>query len=83
MRFSLITFLVLVLFTVIFALQNSDPVVVQILFWEISYPPAILMPIVLLFGALLGVLVSVPAIRKRNRKIEELEDKLNKTDDQF
>jgi uncharacterized integral membrane protein len=77
-RTSLIVALFLILLTVVFAIQNSAPVQIKFFFWEMNYSPAILVPIALLLGAVLGMLFSIPLLRKKNQRIKELE----KTQDQ-
>lgn len=76
MQRTLVIALLLILITVVFALQNSEPFAVKFFFWEGNYPHAVLIPIAVLFGALLGILFSIPALKKRNEKIELLEDQL-------
>ncbi len=74
MQRSLIIALLLIVLTVVFALQNSGPVPIKLFFWPVEIPVAFLIPVAVLFGALLGVLFSIPAIRKRNEKIRELKE---------
>jgi lipopolysaccharide assembly protein A len=78
MQRSLIIALILAILVVIFALQNSDPVTVKLWFWVVQSSVALVMLIILLIGAILGVLFSLPGIFKRNKKIEELEENLRK-----
>jgi putative membrane protein len=75
---SLIIALILIVLTVVFALQNANPVRIQLFFWEVDYPLAVIIPITLLFGALLGILFSLPAIMKRNDKLEALREQIRR-----
>jgi uncharacterized integral membrane protein len=72
-RTSLIIALFLILLTVVFAIQNAAPVKIKFFFWEMNYSPAILVPLAVLLGAVLGMLFSIPLLRKKNEKIKELE----------
>lgn len=72
MQRSLIIALLLIVTTVVFALQNSGPVTVKLFFWTVEIPVAFLIPLAVLFGAVLGVLFSIPTLKKRNEKIKEL-----------
>ncbi len=74
MQRSLIIALFLILITVVFALQNSNPVTLKLFFWTVNLPVAYIIPAAVLLGALLGVLFSIPAIRKRSEKIRELKE---------
>lgn len=76
MQRSLIFALLLILLVVVFALQNSDPVIIQLFFWKVESSIAFVMASVLFMGALLGVLFSLPAIFRRNEKISKLEQGL-------
>jgi putative membrane protein len=75
MQRTLIIALLLILIVVVFALQNSNPVQIKLLFWQVESSIAFVMTSVLFIGALLGVLFSLPAIYKRKEQIEELKHK--------
>jgi putative membrane protein len=76
MQRTLIIALLLILVVVVFALQNSDPVQIKLLFWNVESSIAFVMTSVLFIGALLGVLFSLPSIHKKREKIIELKEKL-------
>ena len=80
MQRSLIFALLLALIIVVFALQNSDPIPVKLFFWQFKSSTALIMITILLIGAILGVLFSLPSIFKKNEKIEELEKQIPKKD---
>lgn len=77
MQRSLIFALLLALVIVVFALQNSDPIEINIFFWRIKSSIALIVTSVLFIGALLGVLFSLPSISKKKEKIEELENQIS------
>lgn len=76
MQRSLIFALLLILIVVVFALQNSDQLIIKLLFWDVESSIAFIMTLVLFIGALLGVLFSLPSIFKKRDKIHDLENKL-------
>jgi len=73
---NLIIALVLILITVIFSIQNSSPITMKFFFWDINYPPAVLIPLAVLIGAVLGLIFSLTSIKRKNEKIERLEKEL-------
>ncbi len=78
MQRSLIFALLLVLVIVVFALQNSDPIPLNLFFWKINSSAALIITSVLFIGAILGILFSLPSILKKKEKIEELEKQVSK-----
>ena len=68
MQRSLIFALLLVLIIVVFALQNSDPITINLFFWRIESSAALIISSVLFIGAILGVLFSLPSIFKKRDK---------------
>lgn len=83
MRSFLIAALGLAIITVIFALQNPIPVGVTFLVWKFEGSLALVLMLTFALGALVSLLVSIPAIVKRRsaistqkKKIEELENRL-------
>jgi uncharacterized integral membrane protein len=46
----------IVIFILVFVLQNMEIVTVELLFWDISLPRSILLSVTLLIGILLGLL---------------------------
>lgn len=81
MQRSLIFALLLALIIVVFALQNSDPITVKLFFWHVESSAALVMITVLLIGAILGVLFSLPSIFKKSDRIEELEKQIPKKEE--
>ena len=76
MQRTLILALLLIMVVVVFALQNSDPVQIKLLFWDVESSIALIMTSVLFIGALLGVLFSLPSILRKRDQIAELKEKL-------
>ncbi len=76
MQRTLIFALLLIMAVVVFALQNSDPVQINLLFWNVESSIALLVTSVLFIGALLGVLFSFPSIIRKKEQIAELKEKL-------
>ncbi len=85
MQKALIFGLILAVVIVIFALQNSQAIVVKLWFWEFESSLALIMVIVLLLGGVMGVCFSLPAVFRRNRKIEarKKQDHEKSTDNEF
>ena len=78
----LIVSLGLAILTVVFALQNTVPVVVTFLIWKFEGSLAMVLMLTFALGVLVSSLVSIPAIVKRRsatlnqkKKIEELENR--------
>ena len=86
MHLFLIVALGLAILTVIFALQNTTPVVVTFMFWEFEGSLALVLMLTFALGVLVSALVSIPAMVKRRsvvsnqtKKVEELENRLRDT----
>jgi uncharacterized integral membrane protein len=60
--------IILLVFLVIFAIQNTQPVAVEILFWEISASAALSIRVSFLIGFLTGWLVGV--VKPGGKKIQ-------------
>lgn len=69
LRLSLILAMIIAVLAVIFALQNSVPIVINFLPWEFQGSLALILLITLVLGVLIGLLVSVPSIFRRSRRI--------------
>ena len=83
MQSFLIAALGLAILAVIFALQNAIPVGVTFLVWKFEGSLALVLMLTFALGALVSLLVSIPAMVKRRsaisnqkKKIEELENRL-------
>lgn len=85
MPYFLIVAVIIAILAVIFALQNTVPVTVSILFFEFQSSLALVLLLTLAIGILLGIIVLATRMFKMRRKIsshkkevEELEDRLQK-----
>jgi uncharacterized integral membrane protein len=86
MQSFLIVALGLAILTVVFALQNTVPVVVTFFIWKFEGSLAMVLMLTFALGVLVSALVSIPAIVKRrsatsnqNKKIAELENRLRES----
>ncbi len=53
---------------IVFSIQNTGTVVIQVLLWEVNVSLPLLVGISLVLGALLGVLGSLLPLHRKNRK---------------
>ena len=67
MKAKVIGLIVLLVFLVIFAIQNTEPVNVKLLFWKISTSAALTILVSYLFGFLTGWLIMV--LKPRAKKV--------------
>lgn len=84
MQAILILALLIMIVAVVFALQNTAPVVVSFFFWKFQGSLALVLLFALLTGALVSILLSVPgfarnrwSIASMRKKIASLETSLN------
>lgn len=75
MRFSLVFSLALSIIAVIFALQNPQPMDVNLLFFESSGSTALVLILTFGFGILVGLLSTLPKQLRTRRKLKELQKK--------
>ncbi len=64
MRIRVFITVLLAILLVIFSIQNSEIVVVKLVFWNFNIPRALLILISFCMGVLLGVLIPVKNIKK-------------------
>jgi putative membrane protein len=77
MQRRLILILILILIIVVFALQNAEPITIQLFFWQVNSPPAVIIAVTILIGAILGVMFSGSSKKgslKKSDTDENLED---------
>lgn len=67
MKRSIIYSIILVLITTIFAIQNSDKILVKFLFFRVGIPLALIIILSLVIGITIGILVNIPS-RNDNTK---------------
>ena len=80
MRKTLLFNLVLILVVIIFAVQNYEPVSIQLFFWPVSVSIALLVVIVLLIGVLLGIFASSAEARRNKMKKAKTDSKTEKSE---
>lgn len=73
MRFGLVSALVLAVVAVIFALQNPQPMEVNLLFFETEGSTALVLILTFAFGVVVGLISSLPGRLRARRKVKELE----------
>jgi uncharacterized integral membrane protein len=83
MQSFLIAALAIAILIVIFALQNTIPVLVTFMFWQFEGSLALVLVLTFALGVLVSLMVSFPVIVRRRsaistqkKKIEELENRL-------
>jgi putative membrane protein len=72
MRFGLLFSLILAILAVIFALQNPQPMDVNLLFFETEGSTALVLILTFGFGVLVGLLSSLPGRLRARRKLKAL-----------
>ena len=75
MRFGLLFSLLLAIVAVIFALQNPQPMDVNLLFYQTEGSTALVLILTFGFGVLVGLLSSLPGRLRARRKLKELQKK--------
>ncbi|MFO8099967.1 MAG: LapA family protein [Salinibacter sp.] len=77
MRLGLISALVLAVLAVIFALQNPQPMEVNLLFVATEGSTALVLILTFAFGVVVGLISSLPGRVRARRRVKELEKKLS------
>ncbi len=90
MRLFLISASIIALLAIVFALQNAVPIEIAFAIWRLEESLALVLLLTLTVGFIVGLLVSMPTITKRQwkisnqkRRIVELEKKLNENVEQI
>ena len=73
MRLGLISALVLAVVAVIFALQNPQPMEVNLLFFQTEGSTALVLILTFAFGVVVGLISSLPGRLRAQRKVKELQ----------
>jgi putative membrane protein len=76
MRFGLLFSLVLAIIAVIFALQNPQPMDVNLLFFRTEGSTALVLILTFSFGILVGLLSSLPGRLRARRRLKELQNQV-------
>lgn len=80
MRFGLIFSLLLAIIAVIFALQNPQPMDVNLLLYQTEGSTALILILTFGFGVLVGLLSSLPGRLRARRKLKELQQNRDAAD---
>ncbi len=81
MRLGLISALVLAVVAVIFALQNPQPMEVNLLFFQTEGSTALVLILTFAFGVIVGLISSLPGRLRAQRKVKELQKKSGNSSD--
>lgn len=73
MRFGLVSSLVLAVIAVVFALLNTQPMDVDLLFLETEGSTALVLILTFVFGVVVGLLSTVPSRIRIRRKLKKLQ----------
>lgn len=73
MRLYVVSALVIAFLAILFALQNTNLATIQLFIWEYRQSLALILLGTLAIGVIVGLLVSVPAIIRRNIRISHLQ----------
>jgi putative membrane protein len=74
MRKRLIFSLILLILSVIFAIQNSVDVTMKFFFWEAALPVALIIVISLAIGVIIGLLYSIPGKKSEEADVHKPKD---------
>lgn len=69
MALLIVAAIVIAFFAIAFALQNNDPVVINLLVWQYQGSLAIVLLATLAIGVLIGILVLIPSVLKRGWRV--------------
>ena len=83
MQVRFIIFLVLLSLITAFALQNSEPILLKIWFWEVQTSVAILMLICTALGALISGVMSFSGYLSSRRKAKSFKAQLKQKEEQI
>lgn len=72
-RFAMVSALVLLVVAILFALQNTQPIRVNLLFASTEGSAALVLVFTFILGVLVGVLALVPARLRDRRRIKQLQ----------
>jgi putative membrane protein len=72
MRFTLVLSLVLAVLTVVFALQNDDPMTVDFLFVQTQGSTALVLIVTFALGVIVGLLSTLPGRLRDRRELKKI-----------
>jgi len=79
MRLGLVSALLLAVLAVIFALQNPQPMEVNLLVFQTDGSTALVLILTFAFGVLVGLVSTLPGRLRARRKVKDLERQLDRS----
>jgi len=76
---QLIFAIVIALLAVVFALQNTVPVTVNLFFWDVTMSLALLVTLLLITGMLVGLLIMSKTVYNKNTQLRSMQKQQNST----
>jgi len=73
---NIILVLIIAIISIIFALQNTAKIHINLFYWTVKCPISLLFISIFFIGGLVGIIFSFPMIRKKNATISELNNNL-------
>ena len=73
---SLILVIILLLISIVVAVQNADLVVFKALFWDLEWPLSLLLLLFFGVGLVFGLVAVVPQLMKKGRHVREEKKKV-------
>lgn len=70
-HWKLIVSLIMLIIIVVFALQNTETVMVSLFFFSVSVPIVLVMLLCLLFGVIIGLIATMPTMKIKQRKYDQ------------
>ena len=81
MQVLLLIMLIIAVLLSVFSLQNAVLVNVNLWFWDVESSLAMITLISITLGIFIGLILAIPMIRKRGKKIKQLQSELRDLDD--
>jgi uncharacterized integral membrane protein len=73
---NIILVLIIAALSVIFALQNTAKIHINLLYWSVKCPISLLFISIFFLGGLVGILFSFPTIKRKNERIMDLNNSI-------
>lgn len=71
MKPKTIIMVILIILSVVVLLQNTQPVTLRVLFWQVSISRLILLPFLVLFGFIIGYITAKLEKKSKPNRIED------------
>ena len=68
---SLIIVIILLMVSIVVAVQNADPVIFKAFIWELEWPLSLLLLLFFAVGLVFGLVAVVPTVLKKGKHIRE------------